>query len=905
MVENKQQRQGLYLSLRWKLILPFILLTVAVLVIFLPATNGIISEGIEEESDRRLQQTADSVTVLLEQSEEQALLSANFVAAIPEVIEAGDDKVAIEQALLNRRTELDLQELSFYKPDFAVGDSAYYYGGPSIDRPFQSDTVIRDGLILDVIARDTAASSLKISPRSSEIIGVAPVHNSDGELQGIIVAVVYLDDSFMQQIGDVLGADVALVRDNKVIASTLDDPTPYEKFIGDGFIDHLDEHAEHVHAARSIEVSGEQQRLIAQPFVVDDETQGVIMVAQPIESLFTIQDDIREIIFIFSALLVVTSMLFALFTFFNFARPLAKLAEATNLVSAGNFSQDVQVNSSTLLLRDEISDLTVNFNSMTGTLSDLYTGLERRVDERTRELNQAMIELAEARDDALEANRTKSAFMANMSHELRTPLNAIIGYSNLVISGTYGDINEKQSDRLTRVLDNGQHLLALINDVLDLSKIEAGKMEVYLETFALDELLETIVRTAHTLMAKNQNKLVANISPQLTQMHSDVTKLRQVLFNLLSNAAKFTEQGTVTLDVTPLDYQAKPGIEFKVTDTGIGMSPEQLSKVFMEFTQADVSTTRKYGGTGLGLTISKRFCEMLGGYIEVSSEEGAGSIFTVWLPIESVAPKVGTGEMKKVATGTHDQIAMNKSIILVIDDDEAVLESIQHYLEDDHFHVITTNNGQDGLRLAEEYHPQVIMLDVLMPGMDGWAVLNKIKSTPALADIPVIMTTILSDRNMGYALGAADYVTKPVDKDQILRVVNRYRCQTRPCPILIVEDDASTRQMMRDMLETDGWQVNEAINGLAGLEALENIQPELIMLDLMMPQMNGFEFLRRLREDERWQSIPVVVVTAMDLTPEAQEELQLSVRQIIQKGSYTQEQLLEEVRRWVIEIVPE
>ena len=721
MAENKKQRKGLHLSLRWKLIIPFFLLTVMVITIFLPATNRVISDGIEAESDRRLQQTADSVTVLLTQSQEQAQLSASFVASVPEVIEAADDTTALETALDARRTELDLQELSFYKTNFQAGGRAHYYGGPSIDRPLQSDTAVRDSLILDVIADGIPASSLAISTRASQIIGVAPIYSMGGDMQGIIVAIVYLDDSFMRQIGEVLAADVALVRGTAVIASTLDNATPYEDFIREGFIDDLDKNTEDIHSVRNIEVDGEQQRLIAQPFILAGESQGVIMVAQPIESLFAIQDDIRDIIFIFSALLIITSLIFAAFSFFNFARPLVKLADATTQVSSGNFSESVQVNIPTIFLQDEISDLADNFNSMTGTLNDLYTGLEQRVAERTEELNHAMLELADARDDALEANRTKSAFMANMSHELRTPLNAIIGYSNLVISGTYGDVNEKQVDRLTRVLDNGQHLLALINDVLDLSKIEAGKMEIYLETFEIDELLETITRTAHTLMEKNQNKLVANIAPELGNMHSDVTKLRQVLFNLLSNAAKFTEKGIVTLDISSKDYEGKIGIEFKVEDTGIGMTEEQLSKVFMEFTQADVSTTRKYGGTGLGLTISKRFCEMLGGYIEVASEQSVGSTFTVWLPQASIPPKVGTGEMKKVETGTHDQIGRNKRIILVIDDDEAVLESIQHYLQSDNFHVMTTNNGSDGLRLAQEYQPHVIMLDVLMPGMDGWA----------------------------------------------------------------------------------------------------------------------------------------------------------------------------------------
>lgn len=898
-----QKSKKFRLSIRWKIALPFILIGVIVIIIFLPIMNSVVSRRIQTEADSRLQEVGGSVAVLINQAENQAVLSAIFVANSSDVLQAGDDTTALSQVLPSRREELGLQELSFYAADYSPGDTARYFGGPLVARPFQSSTEaskIRENLIVSMLATGEPTSDIAIVPQSSEIIGVAPVIAENGGLQGIIVAVYLLDDEFIHEIGAVLNADIALVNANQVIASNLDDPTIYEGYIRDEFLKDLSDYN-----AQNIKMNGDK-RLLAQSLLIDGENRGVIMVAQPIESLTNIQQDIRNVIGSFSALIVIISIVFAVLSYINFARPISQLAEATHRVSEGNFNEYIGLTLPAFVPGDELIDLSHNFNSMTATLNDLYTGLEQRVAERTEELQaernklqQTSIELAEARDAALEANRAKSAFMANMSHELRTPLNAIIGYSNLVIAGTYGDINEKQTDRLMRVMDNGQHLLALINDVLDLSKIEAGKMEVYLESFDLSELLETIVRTGHTLMEKNQNQLISELDVDLGQMHSDITKIRQVLFNLLSNAAKFTEKGSVTLRVHAHTDNNREGLLFSVRDTGIGMSADQMDKVFQEFTQADISTTRKYGGTGLGLAITRRFCEMLGGYIALESEEGVGSTFSVWLPRRSEMPKSQTGEVKKIETGTHQPIDNTTSVVLVIDDDDASRETIEAFLQQDHYHVVSTNNGEDGLRLAAEYLPSVILLDVLMPGMDGWAVLHHLKSTPELADIPVIMSTILTDRNMGYTLGASDYITKPVNKEQILRVVKRYRHQMQDSPILLVEDDASTRQMMRDMLETDGWSVYEADNGRAGLESLQNVTPDLILLDLMMPYMNGFEFLKHLRENKNWQSIPVVVITAMDLTPEAKNDLQLSVKHIIQKGSYEQDKLLEEIRYWI------
>jgi len=411
-------------------------------------------------------------------------------------------------------------------------------------------------------------------------------------------------------------------------------------------------------------------------------------------------------------------------------------------------------------------------------------------------------------------------------------------------------------------------------------------------------------------VTKNGNRFEVVCPADIGTMHADMTKVRQTLFNLLSNASKFTEKGVIKLEVrsqkseartdgaAPLtsDLRSPTSVSFVVSDTGIGMTPEQLAKIFQAFTQADSSTSRKYGGTGLGLAISRRFCQLMGGNIAVQSEHGKGSTFTVSLPsmVQEAVPAEAATDTTRI--GSANRPPASAARVLVIDDDPAVRDLMQRSLEKDGFRVELAADGRTGFELAKQLKPAVITLDVMMPRMDGWSVLTALKADPATADIPVIMLTIVDDKQMGFALGAADYFTKPIDFQRLHQVIEKYRKPAGLQTVLVVEDDANMREMLRRTLEKEGWRVVEAPNGKVGLERLKEVAPALILLDLMMPEMDGFEFMDTLRRREKLQRIPVLVITAKDLTEEDRRRLNGGVERIIQKGATSQYEVLELVR---------
>jgi PAS domain S-box-containing protein len=521
-----------------------------------------------------------------------------------------------------------------------------------------------------------------------------------------------------------------------------------------------------------------------------------------------------------------------------------------------------------------------------------------------------------ARKQAESANKAKSAFLANMSHELRTPMNAIIGYSEMLAEDAEDEGLDDMLQDLNKITAAGRHLLSLINDVLDLSKIEAGKMDLHLETFSLIEMLDEVSSTAASLLEKNDNKLVCSVSEDVGEMHADMTKIRQILFNLISNAAKFTKDGTITLQGSRELRNGLEWIRFVVSDTGIGIPDDKIDLIFKEFSQADETTTRDFGGTGLGLALTRRFCEMMGGTISVESEPGVGSRFFVEVPavvekkLENLE-KEAVIEERSAHTEALDEASAGsaaatfkgkandsaKTMVLVIDDEADARDLLRRHLESEGYAVVTARDGHEGLAVAASLRPSLITLDAMMPRMDGWATLRQLKANPDLKHIPVVMVSIVGDKTMSYALGAVEALQKPVNRKRLDAVVARY-AQSPVKTALVVEDDPAARSIVKRYLESANWHVEEAQNGAVAADKTSTKSFGLILLDLMMPVMDGFEFLQQLRQGNGPSAkSPVVVVTAKDLTAEDRERLLQSVEHVVSKSGRDIEEVITDVRK--------
>ncbi len=563
------------------------------------------------------------------------------------------------------------------------------------------------------------------------------------------------------------------------------------------------------------------------------------------------------------------------------SKPILELAGVAKTVSE---KKDYTVRAAMPLARDEVGRLVDGFNEM---LAQIETRDE---------------ELRVARDKAELANRSKSVFLANMSHELRTPLTAIIGYSEILEDDADDMGLEDFLPDLRKIKAAGKHLLGLINSILDLSKVESGKMELYIESFDLQELVSEVANTVVPLMEKNGNALQVEASDSLGSVNGDLTKTRQILFNLLSNASKFTERGRVRLEVNRHRGNGSDQFRFVVSDSGIGMSPEQLSRLFKPFSQADASTARNYGGTGLGLALCKRFCQVMGGKITVDSELGKGTTFTVTLPVDMDPNRATPSSIHQlIESGEWNPQELSRAapgdarLVLVIDDDVAVHDLLRDLLEKEGFKVASAASGKEGIKLAYQLRPAIITLDVYMPDSDGWTVLTTLKADPQLASIPVIMISISDQRQRGYAMGA-EYLTKPIDREQLIAVLAKYRRRGSTPEVLVVDDDDSLRGMLRKLLEEQGCKVSEAENGLAALRRMNESQPSLILLDLIMPRLDGFGFITQMRKNAAFKSIPVVVLTAMDIGPQEIERLNGGVERILKKGAYSLDELKSEIR---------
>ena len=545
----------------------------------------------------------------------------------------------------------------------------------------------------------------------------------------------------------------------------------------------------------------------------------------------------------------------------------------------------------TLILNDikkmnELADNADRNSSEEASVELMLVAFSRMSDEVNGLIDARTSEMETARDEARDASDQKTKFFANMSHELRTPLNAILGYGEML----YEDCEDLGYDDLLpdlkKITSSGTHLLSLINNILDLSKIEAGKMELFVTSFEIENMVQTIKDVSEPLAAKNDNGFVINLDGAMGSMSQDETKLRQCLTNFLSNGFKFTKNGTVTLDVKARMEGDVEFVDFAVIDTGAGMSPEGVAKVFEEYTQAERSTSANYGGTGLGLPISKKFAEMMGGDVIVTSEEGVGSVFTMSVPRE--CPEYNEDEVEGNVINLDDQ----DNLVVLVDDDVAMHDLIKRTISKLNLTLLGATNSEKGMELIREVKPKLILLDVLMPGRDGWSLLKECKTDKDLKDIPVIMISQLNQSNLASSLGANDYLTKPIDRTHFINTLKRILgADTQNQKVLVIDDDKDVRELLSRLLKDAGYRPIDARDGKEGLERTKD-EPALIILDLEMPRMDGFEFLDNYIKDvPEEKRAPVLVFSGKDLTDVQEDLLKERVIGLVKKDDVSMDKL--------------
>ncbi|MEW6215038.1 MAG: response regulator [Nitrospirota bacterium] len=682
-------------------------------------------------------------------------------------------------------------------------------------------------------------------------------------------------------------------------------------------------------------------------------------------------------------------------------RPVENLAEKAKRFAEGDMSVSIDVKT-----EDEIGVLGSTFNYMVESVSSYSRRLEEEIERKTALLNERtrLLGLLErANRDLRELDKLKSTFIANMSHELRTPMNAIIGYTELMLDRVDGPINEEQGKSLKKVASNARHLLQLINDILDISKIESGKIELEIKELDLKWLIDSVIPTFEPLMTQKGLTLTVNIDEGLPLIYGDEERIKQILINLLSNAAKFTHRGGITVSAKLSERGIKPGeppifAEVCVEDTGIGIKEEDLGRIFDKFVQVDLTTIREYEGTGLGLSITRGLVSLHKGMIWATSKYGEGSRFCFTLPLKKeilekpaepvIEPRIAealadyfgmpvetflkepeyagkpircweyvrcgqpncpaygskesrcwlilgthcTGmkiaaypekvdfckgcelikslmleaeeEYKPVGVESLKGKEVTKKTVLAIDDNPEAIDIIRKYLGEE-YRVVGLLSGEKAVEKAKEIKPLAITLDILMPKKDGWQVLKELKDTPETQDIPVIILSIVEDKRLGFSLGATEYIVKPVEKQVLLRKLRNLEKTRKVKRVLIVDNEPDTVRLIGNVMKEAGYQVTAAYNSEDAIKSIHDSRPDLIVLNLTMPEMRGFDVIEFLKTAEEIKDIPLILLTHKDLTEREIDDLNGKIQGILNKGVLTKEDLLKEIKETISKISEE